>query len=142
MTKTRTHKIEITAIKHAERVAYARRISADLLPRFLRELDAPYNPIRGYGTRRFSFITQCRDKKKYPTWKDANHDAQMLYHRTNMFFVIYKCGYCNSWHVGRKLPKHDDTTITTNSKDQAQIYSENWKMNMGYALYLDYMGCR
>ena len=68
---------------------------------FLRKINSPYDPLEKYPNRKYSYESQCQGKMKYDSWRDANKRYKKLVSKTHRQFKIYKCGYCNTWHIGR-----------------------------------------
>ncbi len=51
--------------------------------------------------KKFSYRSQCRDKRRFLNKNDARREALVLQQRVRHPFNVYLCGYCNYWHVGK-----------------------------------------
>lgn len=49
-----------------------------------------------------------RPKVRYATEGDANAAAEELWHETGADLGVYRCAFCNGWHMGRRGRRGDD----------------------------------
>lgn len=42
-----------------------------------------------------------KDKQKYPTEESAQKAADIMGQKFGGYFSVYKCGYCDGYHIGR-----------------------------------------